>query len=138
MLLCLHSDEANGVAERLTLMAVLDEGQLKYLQWHEQGCASCHGVEGAVCVHVGQGEHTCGSTPTACSALAEADTAEAVVEEGRHCELSVYLAWAGTDRHRQPLMSGAQVRQPWHVSVVFPRDSAAGGRQQVIHPAACS
>ena len=95
-------------------MAVLDEGQLKYLQWHEQGCAPCHGVEGAVCLHVGQGEHTCGSTAAACSAVAEAETAVAAVaavEDSHHCELSVYLAWAGTDRHRQPLMSGAQVRR---------------------------
>lgn len=36
--------------------------------------------------------------------------------EGVACQLSVYVAWTGTDQHHQPLMSGAQVASLNHFS----------------------
>ena len=52
---------AVGVVESLTLIARMERGKLRYLQWHQMGCGECGGRGSARCFNVGDGERACGA-----------------------------------------------------------------------------
>lgn len=94
-----------GYVAALTLIARLDKGKLDYLQWHDMGCGECGGSKASTCVDVGDNHRACATSEEECDLLNPEDTGD---PETR-CQLSIYIAFSGTDKYSTPLTSAAQI-----------------------------
>lgn len=103
----------SGRVSGLTMLVTLEEGNVKYLRWHDRGCGECGGAASERCVDVGEGQRACAASMEGCDGTCTGTTCD--VELGTvdalRCQLTVAVVTSGTDKNVETFPLGSQLER---------------------------
>jgi hypothetical protein len=108
-----NTDGKSGRVSGLTLLATLDEGDVKYLRWHNVGCGECGGKDDSRCLAVGDDHYACAASLVGCDGECSGDACDVQLNttDAMRCQLTVTTAMSGTDSNSVAFELGTQLER---------------------------
>lgn len=108
-----NPDGKSGRVSALTLLATLEDGDVKYLRWHDMGCGDCGGASDSRCLAVGEDDYACSASLAGCDSTCSGDTCDVdlTTTDALRCQLTVAMATSGTDSKGNALELGTQLER---------------------------
>lgn len=103
----------SGRVSGLTMLVTLEEGNVKYLRWHDRGCGECGGAASERCLDVGEGQRSCAASLEACDGTCTGTACDVDLGtvDALRCQLTVTVVTSGTDKNVETFPLGSQLER---------------------------